>query len=88
MWNLIDRKIARQYKLPSLAVNISLPNPPIGDQIPLVPDAPWAPTFQDIDLIVAEALGTQSCQHVNSRKKEEQILNRVQKDCQRRENQR
>ena len=46
MWNLIDRKIARQYKLPSLAVNISLPNPPIGDQIPLVPDAPWTPSMQ------------------------------------------
>ena len=88
MWNLIDRKIARQYKLPSLAVNISLPNPPIGDQIPLVPDAPWEPTVQDIDLIVAEELGTQSCQHVNTRKKEEQIMNIVQKDSQKRENQR
>ena len=44
--------------------------------------------FQDIDLIVAEELGTQSCQHVNTRKKEEQILRIVQKDNQRREDQR
>ena len=57
IWNFVDRRIARIYKLPSLAVNISLPSPPIGDQIPTVPDAPWMASNLDLDLLIKEEIG-------------------------------
>jgi len=85
IWNLVDRRIAKQYRLPSLAVNISLPNPPIGDQIPQVPDAPWQPNIQDVDLLLAEEIGTQSIHAASARKKDEQLLQIIERDSNRRE---
>ena len=62
IWNFVDRRIARIYKLPSLAVNISLPSPPIGDQILSVPDAPWMASNLDLDLLIKEEIGM-GCQN-------------------------
>lgn len=59
IWHLVDRRVARLYKLPSLAVNISLPNPPIGECIPDVPDAPWIPYTPDVEILWAEEFNTQ-----------------------------
>ena len=38
-------------------MNISLPSPPIGDQIPTVPDAPWTASNLDLDLLIKEEIG-------------------------------
>ena len=38
-------------------MNISLPSPPIGDQIPTVPDAPWMASNLDLDLLIKEEIG-------------------------------
>ena len=74
IWHLVDRRVARSYKLPSLAVNISLPNPPIGECIPDVPDAPWIPYTPDVEILWAEEFNTQKNligDELQSRKKEQ-----------------
>ena len=40
-------------------MNISLPNPPIGECIPDVPDAPWIPYTPDVDILWEEEFNTQ-----------------------------
>ncbi|CAG5098616.1 Oidioi.mRNA.OKI2018_I69.XSR.g15827.t1.cds [Oikopleura dioica] len=56
VWSHVDKRVARHFKLPSLAVNIALPNPPLGDYPEEAPDAPWMNEYNDFEKMYAEGI--------------------------------
>jgi hypothetical protein len=84
VWAHVDKRLVRHFKLPSLAVNIALPNPMLGSYPEDAPDAPWMNEYNDFDKLYADGIinvdllksktsATKKSEQEKSNKKEQEV---------------